>query len=70
MSPCLRVQSICAGAAAASGIPETMGPVDAAKLLGVAESDVVASLEAGDLKGRKIGTQWRVTKTAIADFLK
>jgi hypothetical protein len=31
---------------------------------------VVSSLEAGDLKGKKIGTQWRITKTAIADFLK
>jgi excisionase family DNA binding protein len=47
-----------------------MGPGDAAKLLGVAESDVIASLEAGDLKGKKIGTQWRITKTAIAEFLK
>ena len=55
---------------AASGIPETLGPADAAKMLGVAEADVVASLEAGDLKGKKIGTQWRITKTAIADFLK
>jgi excisionase family DNA binding protein len=61
-----------AGAApsAASGIPETMGPAEAAALLGVAESDVIASLEAGDLKGRKIGTQWRITKTAVAEFLK
>ena len=56
--------------AAASGIPETLGPADAAKLLGVSEADVIASLTAGDLKGKKIGTQWRVTKTAIADFLK
>ena len=32
------------------------------KMLGVAESDVVASLESGDLKGKKIGTQWRVTR--------
>ncbi len=60
-----------AGAApAAAGIPETLGPADAAKILGVSEADVVASLEAGDLKGKKIGTQWRVTKAAIADFLK
>ena len=60
-----------AGAApAASGIPETMGPADAAKALGVSEADVIASLEAGDLKGRKIGTQWRVTRTALAEFLK
>ena len=59
-----------AAAPAASGIPETMGPADAAQLLGVSESDVIASLEAGDLKGKRIGTQWRVTKAAIADFLK
>ena len=56
--------------AAASGIPETMGPADAAKSLGVSEADVVASLEAGDLKGKRIGTQWRITKTALAEFLK
>ena len=56
--------------AAASGVPETMGPADAAKALGVAESDVIASLEAGDLKGRRVGTQWRITKTALAEFLK
>jgi len=56
--------------AAASGIPETMGPADAAKALGVSEADVIASLEAGDLKGKRIGTQWRITKTALADFLK
>jgi hypothetical protein len=31
---------------------------------------VVASLEAGDLKGKRIGTQWRITKSALADFLK
>jgi excisionase family DNA binding protein len=60
-----------AGAApVASGIPETLAPADAAKALGVSEADVVASLEAGDLKGKKIGTQWRITRTALADFLK
>ena len=59
-----------AGAApAASGIPETMGPADAAKALGVSEADVIASLEAGDLKGKKIGTQWRVTRAAVDAFL-
>jgi len=59
-----------AGAPAASGIPETMGPADAAKALGVSEADVIASLEAGDLKGKKNGTQWRLTRTALAEFLK
>jgi membrane protease subunit (stomatin/prohibitin family) len=55
---------------AATGIPETIGPADAAKALGVSEADVIASLEAGDLKGKRIGTQWRITKGALADFLK
>ncbi len=41
-----------------------------AQMLGVAESDVVASLDAGDLKGRRIGTQWRVTRAAVDAFLK
>jgi membrane protease subunit (stomatin/prohibitin family) len=59
-----------AAAPPTSGIPETIGPADAATILGVSESDVIASLEAGDLKGKRIGTQWRITKGAIADFLK
>jgi excisionase family DNA binding protein len=59
-----------AAAPAATGIPETIGPGDAAKALGVSEADVIASLEAGDLKGKRIGTQWRITRTALAEFLK
>ena len=59
-----------AAPAASAGIPETLGPADAAKPLGVSEADVIASLEAGDLKGKRIGTQWRITKAALADFLK
>ena len=58
------------GGAAQGGIPETLGPADAAKILGVSEADVIASLEAGDLKGKKIGSQWRLTRAQIADFLK
>jgi excisionase family DNA binding protein len=59
-----------AGAApAAAGIPETLGPAEAAKALGVTEADVIASLESGDLKGKRIGSQWRITKAALAQFL-
>jgi excisionase family DNA binding protein len=54
---------------AGGGLPELVGPADAATALGVSESDVIASLESGDLKGRKIGTQWRITKSALRDFL-
>ncbi len=55
---------------AMAGIPETLGLPEAAAALGVTEADVMASLEAGDLKGKKIGSQWRITRTALAEFLK
>src|SRR6185503_19827590 len=42
------------------GAPELLDPAQVAKMLGVSESDVLASLESGDIKGKKIGTQWRV----------
>jgi hypothetical protein len=29
----------------------------------------MSSLESGDLKGKKIGTQWRVTRDAVNAFL-
>jgi excisionase family DNA binding protein len=58
-----------AAAPAPGGIPETLSPADAAKVLGVSEADVIASLEAGDLKGRRIGSQWRLTRAQLAAFL-
>jgi excisionase family DNA binding protein len=61
--------SAAPAAAAAPALPETVSPADAAKLLGVTEADVIASLEAGDLKGRKIGSQWRLTRAQLAQFL-
>jgi len=57
-------------APAAGAIPDLMGPADAARVLGVAESDVVAALDDGSLKGKKIGTQWRITRAALDEFLK
>ncbi len=67
--PPLPTQAAAAPAAAA-GIPDLMSPADAAKVLGVSEADVLATLDAGDLKGKKIGSSWRITKAAIDDFLK
>ena len=56
--------------AADGAIPELLTPADAAKVLGVTEADVIASLEAGDLKGRRIGSQWRLTRAQLSEFLK
>jgi len=64
-------QSTPAARGAGEGaLPELMTPAQVAQTLGVAETDVVASLESGDLKGRKIGTQWRVTRAAVDAFLR
>jgi excisionase family DNA binding protein len=58
-----------AGTAAGAAAPELLTPAQVAQALGVGEADVMASLEAGDLKGKKIGTQWRVTRAAVNAFL-
>ena len=38
-------------------------------MLGVTEADVMASIEAGDLKAKKIGTAYRITQAALDSFL-
>jgi len=53
----------------APGAPELHTPAQVAQMLGVAEADVMASLDSGDLKGKKIGTQWRITRAAVDAFL-
>lgn len=57
-------------ASTAAGLPELLGVGEVAKALGVSEADVLATLEAGDLKGKRIGSTWRVTKAALDEFLK
>jgi excisionase family DNA binding protein len=49
--------------------PELFTPAQVAQMLGVTESDVLTSLQKGDLKGKQIGTQWRVTRAAVDQFL-
>jgi excisionase family DNA binding protein len=56
-------------ASGASGFGDVLAAADAAKLLNVSEADVIASLEAGDLKGKKIGSQWRLTRAQLAQFM-
>jgi excisionase family DNA binding protein len=60
-----------ASAAAPAAAPATdiLTPAQVAQTLGVSEQDVIASIDAGDLKGKKIGTQYRITKAALDEFL-
>jgi excisionase family DNA binding protein len=49
---------------------ELLGTAEVAKALGVSEADVLATLEKGELKGKKIGSTWRVTRAALDEFFK
>jgi excisionase family DNA binding protein len=48
---------------------DVLTPAQVAQTLGVTEADVISSIETGDLKGKKIGTQYRITKAALDQFL-
>jgi excisionase family DNA binding protein len=54
----------------AAGVPSLLSPSEAAKILGVSESDVLTALGDGSLKGKKIGTSWRITQQSLDEFLK
>lgn len=64
-----------AGASSAGGqttpvIPDVMTPAEAAAILKVSEEDVLAAITAGDLKARKIGNAYRISREALEAFLK
>jgi excisionase family DNA binding protein len=44
-------------------------PADVAAVLGVPENDVMAILDSGELKAKKIGSSYRVTKAALDAYL-
>jgi len=54
---------------ASPGLPELLSPADASQALGVSEADVMTVLESGDLKGKKIGSTWRISRAALADYM-
>lgn len=58
------------GEPAAAAVPSVMTPGEAANILKVSEEDVVAAIESGELKARKIGTAYRISKEALETFLK
>lgn len=58
-----------AGAPAGEGPPPVMTPSEAATYLKVAEEDVVAAIKAGELKAKKIGKAYRISKEALDEFL-
>ncbi len=58
-----------AAAAASAALPDVMSPAEAAQVLKVSEEDVLAAIKAGDLKGKKLGKAYRISKEALMAFL-
>ena len=56
-------------AARAAAMPDVMTPAEAAGFLKVSAEDIVAAIEAGDLKARKLGNAYRISKGSLEEFL-
>jgi excisionase family DNA binding protein len=59
-----------AGGAPSGGFQDVMTPSEAALFLRVSEEDILALIQSGDLKAKKIGNAWRISKEALEAYLK
>ena len=70
------VQGASGGFSGAAGHPasvaalEVLTPEQAAQLLSVSVEDVLASIQSGELKARRIGTAYRIARSALDEFLR
>jgi len=55
--------------AATAPLPELLSPGDVANALKVSEGDVLAILDSGELIGKKIGSTWRIKRSALNEYL-
>jgi excisionase family DNA binding protein len=58
-----------AAASGGGGMPSVMTPAEAAAILKVSQEDVMAAITAGDLKAKKLGNAYRISKGALEKFL-
>ncbi len=59
-----------AATATSAAIPSVMTTSEAASVLKVSEADVLSAITAGQLKAKKIGESYRISKEALENFLK
>ncbi len=68
------LKNVSSGSAAegagSNGVPDVMTPAEAAKILQVAEEDVLKAIEEKSLKAKKIGNAYRISKDSLEEFLK
>jgi excisionase family DNA binding protein len=57
------------GGKTAAGIPDVMTPAEAASILKVSEEDVIAAIQDGSLKAKKLGNAYRISKESLEAFL-
>ena len=53
-----------------AAIPDVMTPSEAAAILKVSEEDVLSAIKDKSLKAKKMGSAYRISKSALEDFLK
>jgi excisionase family DNA binding protein len=61
--------SASSAAVAAVALPDLLAPADVAKLLGVPEADVMTIVESGELAAKKIGSSYRIKRSAVDEYL-
>jgi excisionase family DNA binding protein len=58
------------GANSAPGaVPDLLAPADVAKILGVAETDVLTVIDSGELPAKKIGSSYRIKRSALDEYI-
>jgi len=58
------------GTPPSGSMPDVMTPAEAASYLRVSEEDVLAAIAAGEIKARKLGSAFRISKQALEEFMK
>jgi excisionase family DNA binding protein len=69
MQPQQQQQSEAPAQAGGGDVPSVMTPAQAAAIVQVSEADIMEAIEAGDLKARKIGSSYRISKANLDEFL-
>jgi excisionase family DNA binding protein len=62
-------QQSTAAAPASPAVPDIMTLSEAASYMRVGEEDVLSVIQSGELKAKKIGTSYRISKKAVDEFL-
>ncbi|GAB4541031.1 MAG: SPFH domain-containing protein [Anaerolineales bacterium] len=64
------MQNTGAAGAATGKIPDIMTPAEAAQIMKVAEEDIMAAINEGSLKAKKVGAAYRISKDNLESFMK